>query len=478
MRKLITLLLILSVYKCYSQDYIFPQTIVLKKFISEDTSVRSIGVDKNGKVVLGSGSSAGPTGSKGATGATGLKGSTGATGIQGVTGAQGVTGFLSTGISAGNTTYWNGSAWILNSANIYNNGGNIGIGNGAPISKLDVSGTLNNTNGLLSIVNTPTNILSGSFAAAFQYDAGDNDHYGIFGLVRLPGGGGRYATMQQMADSFGNSCKISIEQNAGQNWGLKAGGLSANPIYGQNTKEAQFHLDMSMTSGILFGFNGFAYDSLYLVNFTTYDSSGTEYNYGGVDNHGNWLIQPRLQYVDGNQGVNKVLTSDINGNASWQSTSSLVGPTGITGSTGFNGTNGVTGATGIQGATGVTGPTGSLSSTGIIGTSSTPSISAGSGAGTSPTISIQGTNIGGIINVTPGVTAAAGATLVTVTYSSITYGNDSYVVLYPNNAATALLSGVTMVYVTGTTTTFVVTTGTTALTPTTQYSWNYIVVGN
>lgn len=213
--------------------------------------------------------------------------------------------------------------------------------------------------------------------------------------------------------------------------------------------------------------------------YSVFNSDGTETDIGQQPGGGGFGFN--LPNTTGASGY--LLSTDGAGNLSWQS--ALTGPTGVTGPTGTNGSTGPTGATGatgpsgVTGNTGVTGPTGSgLSSTGIVGTSSTPSISAGSGAGTSPTISIQGTNIGGIINVTPGVTAAAAATLVTVTYSGLTYGNDSYVVLYPNNAATALLSGVTMVSASGTTTTFVVTTGTSALTPATAYSWNYIIVGN
>lgn len=65
-----------------------------------------------------------------------------------------------------------------------------------------------------------------------------------------------------------------------------------------------------------------------------------------LDVHGS---SPAVKIVDGTQGANKVLTSDASGNASWQSTSSLVGPTGATGATG---SAGATGATGLQGPTG------------------------------------------------------------------------------------------------------------------------------
>lgn len=88
----------------------------------------------------------GTTGSTGATGPTGLAGVTGATGATGAkgptgpTGVTGATGFLLSGSKAGNTPYWDGTTWVVNNSNIYNNGGNIGIGTTNPASQLQVIG--------------------------------------------------------------------------------------------------------------------------------------------------------------------------------------------------------------------------------------------------------------------------------------------------------------------------------------------------
>jgi len=79
----------------------------------------------------------GPKGDKGDTGATGP---TGAAGPAGATGPQGATGLLTNGSAAGNTPFWNGSAWVTNTSNIFNNGGDIGIGTAVPTEKLDVTG--------------------------------------------------------------------------------------------------------------------------------------------------------------------------------------------------------------------------------------------------------------------------------------------------------------------------------------------------
>jgi uncharacterized protein (TIGR02145 family) len=83
---------------------------------------------------------AGATGPIGPTGPIGLTGAAGATGAQGI---QGATGLLPSGAAAGNTTYWNGSQWVVNNSNIFNNGAEVGIGTVNPntSAKLDVEST-------------------------------------------------------------------------------------------------------------------------------------------------------------------------------------------------------------------------------------------------------------------------------------------------------------------------------------------------
>jgi len=83
----------------------------------------------------------GPQGPQGMQGAQGLQGLQGAMGIQGDPGPQGPPGFLSDGNVAGNTPYWNGSDWVLNNSNIYNNGNNVGINTTSPSAKLHVKGS-------------------------------------------------------------------------------------------------------------------------------------------------------------------------------------------------------------------------------------------------------------------------------------------------------------------------------------------------
>jgi hypothetical protein len=74
-------------------------------------------------------------GPAGATGPQGLVGATGATGPQGpagATGPQGPSGILASGSAVGNTPYWDGSQWVLNSSNVFNNGTSVGIGTVSP----------------------------------------------------------------------------------------------------------------------------------------------------------------------------------------------------------------------------------------------------------------------------------------------------------------------------------------------------------
>gem|GEM_PF-2082045 len=135
-------------------------------------------------------------------------------------------------------------------------------------------------------------------------------------------------------------------------------------------------------------------------------------------------VQGSVKIVDGTQQVGFVLTSDANGNATWQTPTGPMGPTGPTGpaggpvgptgpqgATGMQGIQGLTGATGsqgptgaqgVQGLTGATGPQGPTGAQGIQGLTGTTGPTGATGAQ-----GIQGEtgSIGG-----QGVTGPTGAT--------------------------------------------------------------------
>ena len=82
----------------------------------------------------------GEQGIQGVPGAQGLQGEQGIQGLQGIQGVPGNDGLLPNGTETGNTTFWNGTEWVVDNNNIFNAGGNIGIGTTSPASKFEVSG--------------------------------------------------------------------------------------------------------------------------------------------------------------------------------------------------------------------------------------------------------------------------------------------------------------------------------------------------
>ena len=83
-----------------------------------------------------------------------------------------------------------------------------------------------------------------------------------------------------------------------------------------------------------------------------------------------------LQIIDGTQAPGRVLTSDANGNATWQDPASgggggVTGPTGPAGPAGADGINGTNGTNGVTGPTGAAGTNGSNGTNGAKGANGT-----------------------------------------------------------------------------------------------------------
>jgi len=108
----------------------------------------------------------------------------------------------------------------------------------------------------------------------------------------------------------------------------------------------------------------------------------------------------------------------------------------------------------------------------IRGLGVTPAIAAGAGVGTPTVLTVGGTDTSGTVTVTTG-TAAGSNVLVTVTFTSA-YTTAPKVIFSANNEITG--THISRVYATSTTTGFSMMCSSTALSNTTQYQWNYIVI--
>ena len=144
---------------------------------------------------------AGAIGPQGPTGLTGLQGPAGVAGPQGPSGAagpQGPAGVLSSGAAAGNTPYWDGTQWVLNSSNIYNNGAGIGIGTVSPnvSAALEVNST---TKGFLlpTMTQTQRNAISTPATGLLIYQSDNTPgfyYYNGSAWTAIAGAGGGGAT--------------------------------------------------------------------------------------------------------------------------------------------------------------------------------------------------------------------------------------------------------------------------------------------
>ena len=141
---------------------------------------------------------AGATGLQGPAGAAGATGATGLQGPAGVAGPQGPAGLLSSGSAAGNTPYWDGTQWVLNSSNLFNNGSSIGIGTVAPNASaaLEVNST---TKGFLlpTMTQTQRNAISTPATGLLIYQSDNTPgfyYYNGSAWSAIVGAGGGGAT--------------------------------------------------------------------------------------------------------------------------------------------------------------------------------------------------------------------------------------------------------------------------------------------
>lgn len=116
----------------------------------------------------------------------------------------------------------------------------------------------------------------------------------------------------------------------------------------------------------------------------------------------------------------------------------------------------------------------------LISTVETLTITPGTGSGTigTPTLSIVGGDMGGYITLITSTVPTTSSIVATVTFSESYITAPNCIIIIPANNSSSLLSGVNNVFVNQssiTTTTFDITSGTTALTGSTTYKWYYFV---
>jgi hypothetical protein len=220
-----------------------------------------VGLDANGKIVVMPSIPQGPTGPTGPTGTDGVNGT------NGVTGPTGATGLLGDGAATGNTTYWDGTKWVLNSSNLFNNGTSIGIGTVLPGVKLDVNGAVRTNNGF--IVNdggtgTPSIRFTNDVNSGI-YRPGSNSIGFVIANVevaRLTNGGANVGVLDVTGQGANN--QVIVSKHFGQPnefWFRRAQGTSASPTIVNNS---------SVVGSIKsFAYDGAAYQNATNISFET-----------------------------------------------------------------------------------------------------------------------------------------------------------------------------------------------------------------
>jgi len=152
---------------------------------------------------------AGATGLQGPAGVAGPQGPAGATGPAGVAGPQGPAGILASGSAVGNTPYWDGTQWVLNNSNIFNNGSSVGIGTVSPNASaaLEVNST---TKGFLlpTMTQTQRNAISTPATGLLIYQSDNTPGFYYYNgaawtaIAGAAGGGGGAAGYSSTANTL------------------------------------------------------------------------------------------------------------------------------------------------------------------------------------------------------------------------------------------------------------------------------------
>jgi hypothetical protein len=219
---------------------------------------------------------------------------------------NGASNILSNGSAAGNTPYWNGSQWINNNSNLFNNGSNIGIGTSGPAEKLDVNGNIRtnqvNSSGNLLLTAKPKST-PGAYPGRINLTQGSTYYPGGDVIMNAGGPDEYYGGLG--ASLILKGWNYPSEPGEGSNLLLRAGGAwgAERFIKFQNDTGSSNLMVVSSYGKVGIG------------------TSQPNTNLDLVSTNGSGTA---LKITDGTQGANKVLTSDANGNASWQTSSKSI----------------------------------------------------------------------------------------------------------------------------------------------------------
>lgn len=195
----------------------------------------------------------GPQGPQGDPGPQGIQGDPGPQGPQGDPGPQGPEGpptILADGAEPGNTSFWNGTNWVIDNSNIFNNGDNVGINTTTPEGKLHIKGSANTSQLIIQADTTQTNLNPilkiedghGMGLFSLHTDHPDNIFIGLSAGENnnAPGGG-------QNNVFVGHSAGFSTTSGGG-NVGVGSQSLMANTFGFNNTGTGNWSL-LSNTMG-------------------------------------------------------------------------------------------------------------------------------------------------------------------------------------------------------------------------------------
>ena len=315
----------------------------------------------------------------GPQGPAGNDGETGPQGADGAQGPEGPTGLLSAAAAAGNTPYWNGSSWVINSSNLFNNGGNIGIGTAAPNTSAALD--INSTSGSLLIprmTTTQRNILTAAEGMVI-YNTTDMKFQGCIN-VNTPSS----SSVDQAQLNFNNAAGSTDQSQsftAGITGELTSARVLLNVYEGQQTATVFIRSGLGNAGAILYQttvtVNSQSVGAWYTINPTGVSvTAGGTYTINIIQNGGGdffdrieWRMDTDNPYAGGSFYVSgmeptswdaafettvSTPSSDILQWANLNAAESVSGPAGNDGATGSQGPAGNDGATGAAGQGGVT----------------------------------------------------------------------------------------------------------------------------